>query len=221
MKKIISFSIWGKNPKYAEAAYQNLLLQPEIYPGWICRFYVDETVPLSVINKIKGTPEIPSEIILMPNSDGNYGMFWRFLPFDDLEVERFIVRDTDSRLNIREAAAVKEWEESGKIFHIMRDNKWHNVVPICGAMWGATKDFRPGYENLLKNWLSLNGYRIFSHPRGKYFYMDQIFLAERIWPLIINKHIAHESVPSDYPGDKRKFPIENMDKSFVGQPFEL
>jgi len=217
MKKIISFSVWGSNPRYAEAAYANLQLQPEIYPGWKCRFYVDETVPLRVINLLKDN----SEIVLMPPSDGNYGMFWRFLPLDDLEVERFIVRDSDSRLNIREAAAVREWEESGKCFHLMRDNKWHNVVPICGAMWGATKDFRPGYENLLKKWLSLNGHRIFSHPRGKCFFSDQSFLADYIWPLIINKHIAHESVPSTYPGDKRKFPVENPDGMFVGQPMEF
>lgn len=217
MKKIISFSIWGKNPKYTLSAFKNIELAKEIYPGWTCRFYVDETVP----KEIREDLHDESEVIVMPRSDGNYGMFWRFLPLDDPEVERFIVRDTDSRLSLRERAAVQEWEDSGKIFHLMRDNKWHNVVPICGAMWGATKDFRPGYENLLKNWLSMNGHRIFSHPRGKYFYMDQIFLAERIWPLIINKHIAHESVKSDYPGDKRKFPIANSDGMFVGQPIEL
>lgn len=216
MKKIISFSIWGKNPKYTLAALKNIELAKELYPDWVCRFYVDETVPQEIREELS----YDAEVKMMPKSDGNYGMFWRFYPLDDLDVERFIVRDTDSRLSIRERAAVKEWEESGKPFHIMRDNQWHNVVPICGAMWGSTKDFRPGYENLLKNWLSLNGHRIFSHPRGKYFYMDQIFLAERIWPLIINKHIAHESVPSTYPGDKRKFPVENPDKMFVGEPIE-
>jgi len=218
MKKIISFSIWGSNPKYTLSAFKNIELAKELYPGWICRFYVDETVPKEIREDLVMES---SEVILMPKSDGNYGMFWRFLPLDDLEVERFIVRDTDSRLSIREREAVREWEESGKVFHIMRDNKWHNVVPICGAMWGATDKFRPGYPALLTKWLSLNGHRIFTHPRGKYFFVDQSFLAEAIWPLIINKHIAHESVPSTYPGDKRKFPVENPDKMFVGQPLEL
>jgi len=219
MKKIISFSVWGSNPKYAEAAYANLQLQPEIYPGWKCRFYVDETVPLKVINLLKDN----SEIVLMPPSDGNYGMFWRFEPLKDNTIDRFIVRDSDSRLNLREAAAVKEWEESGKEFHTMRDNKWHNVVPICGAMWGATSHFihRIDYDALLKRWMERNQHRIFSHPRGKYFFTDQLFLAESIWPLIINTHIAHESVESTYMGDKRKFPVENPDGSFVGQPIEF
>lgn len=217
MKKIISFAIWGKNPKYTLSAFKNIELAKEIYPGWTCRFYVDESVPQEIREQLT----YDAEVIMQPRSDVHYGMFWRFLPLDDLEVERFIVRDTDSRLNVRERAAVQEWEDSGKCFHIMRDHYWHNVVPICGAMWGATKDFRPGYQNLLTKWLMLNGHRVFSHPRGKYFFMDQSFLAEVIWPMIINKHIAHESVVSNYGGDKRKFKVENPDKSFVGQPFEI
>ena len=43
------------------------------------------------------------------------GMFWRFLPFDDKDVDIFIVRDTDSRINLREELAVKYWLESNKI----------------------------------------------------------------------------------------------------------
>jgi len=136
MKKIISFSVWGTNPKYAEAAYQNLLLQPEIYPDWICRFYMDETVPSSLRTKLE---EGGAEIVMMPPSDGNYGLFWRFEPLKDTTIERFIVRDSDSRLNIREATAVKEWEESGKEFHIMRDHPQHGAK-ICGEMWGQLQN---------------------------------------------------------------------------------
>lgn len=225
MKKIISFSVWGSNPKYAEAAYKNLLLQPEIYPGWTCRFYVDETVPLSVINKLKGTPEIQSEIVLMPHSDGNYGLFWRFEPLKDKTIERFIVRDSDSRLNVREASAVKEWEESGKEFHIMRDHPQHGAK-ICGGMFGATSNFiekiAPIYDEELKKFLStLTFDRIFT-PRGKYFNCDQPFLWSCIWPRIINSHIAHiKDLPNlRFTGKERLFPIENPDGTFVGQPIE-
>jgi len=225
MKKIISFSVWGSNPKYAEAAYQNLLLQPEIYPGWTCRFYVDETVPLSVINKLKGTPEIPTEIVLMPPSDGNYGLFWRFEPLKDTTIERFIVRDSDSRLNIREAAAVKEWEESGKEFHIMRDHPQHGAY-ICGGMWGATSEFinkiAPIYDDLLKSFLSSLSFNDIFKQRGKYFNTDQPFLWKHIWPRIMNSHIAHiKDLPNlRFMGNERLFPIENPDGMFVGEPIE-
>jgi len=216
--KIISFSLWGNKPYYLQGAIENVILQPKIYPNWICRFYYDETVPKDSIKRLN---DLGAETIQMPISDGNYGMFWRFLPSDDLSIERFIVRDADCRLNPREAQAVNEWEESGKMFHIMRDNKWHNVVPICGGMWGATKEFRPNYSNLLNKWISNNQHRIFNHPRGKYFFVDQSFLQDCIWPLIINKHIAHESVISSWGGFKKPFIIENDDKSFVGQGIDL
>ena len=223
MKKIISFSVWGTNPKYAEAAYQNLLLQPEIYPDWICRFYMDETVPSSLRTKLE---EGGAEIVMMPPSDGNYGLFWRFEPLKDTTIERFIVRDSDSRLNIREAAAVKEWEESGKEFHIMRDHPQHGAK-ICGGMWGATSEFinkiEKDYDNLLKNFLStLTFNRIFT-PRGKYFNCDQPFLWAVVWPRIMNSHIAHiKDLPNlRFMGNERLFPIENPDGMFVGQPIEL
>lgn len=217
-KKIISFSLWGNKPFYTQGAIENVILQKTIYPEWVCRFYHDETVPDNIINELN---DLGAETILMPKSDGNYGMFWRFFPLDDNTIERFIVRDSDCRLNKREAQAVKEWESTDKPFHIMRDNQWHNVVPICGGMWGATNKFKPGYQTLLTNWLNKNQYRLFNHPRGKYFFVDQSFLQECIWPLIINKHITHEGVSSDWPGVKLPFTIQNSDNSFVGQGIDL
>ena len=38
---------------------------------------------------------------------GIAGMFWRFLVADDPTVDRFIIRDSDSRLNARERFAVE------------------------------------------------------------------------------------------------------------------
>jgi hypothetical protein len=216
--KIISFSLWGKKPYYIQGAFENVKLQQIYYPDWKCRFYYDETVPLEDIYSLL---RMGAQCFSMPKSDGNYGMFWRFSPLDDMNVKRFIVRDTDCRLNPREADAVREWEESGKPFHIMRDNKWHNVVPICGGMWGATSEFRPNYQKLLTAWLAKNQHRIFGHQRGKYFFIDQSFLQESIWPLIVNKHIAHESVQSQWGGDKRPFKVENEGGMFVGQGIDL
>lgn len=213
LKKIISFSIWGSTPKYAYSALANLELSKTIYPGWTCRFYVDETVPQEVIKKLSQG----AEVVTMPKSDGYFGLFWRFQPFDDPEVERFIVRDTDSRLSLREAEAVKEWEESKKPFHIMRDHEQHNVAPIPGGMWGATNKLKINFKEKLDKWLQNNSHRFYVNLIGKYFFLDQSFLRECIWPLIINKHIAHESVSSEWPGLKKNFSIENPDGTFIGQ----
>ena len=45
-------------------------------------------------------------------------------------------RDLDSRLNDREQAAVQEWLNSKKEFHIMRDHPMHGW-PILGGLWGC------------------------------------------------------------------------------------
>jgi len=69
-------------------------------------------------------------------------------------VERFIVRDSDSRLQARDWAAVQDWVciviviaryvvgpdcfpvqvKSGKQFHCLRDHLSHSNYPISGGM---------------------------------------------------------------------------------------
>jgi len=63
MKKIISFSLWGKKPFYTQGAIENVKLQPKIYPGWTCRFYVDESVPKEIREELT----YDSEVILCQN----------------------------------------------------------------------------------------------------------------------------------------------------------
>lgn len=46
---------------------------------------------------------------------------------------RFISRDTDSRLGLRESAAVDEWVKSGKMLHTMRDHPVGHTAPILAG----------------------------------------------------------------------------------------
>ena len=222
MKKIISFSVYGSNPKYADAVLKNIALQPEIYPGWTCRIYYDETVPSHLIEQIKQTD---SELVLKPKSKGHLGMFWRFEPLKDRSIDRFIVRDSDSRLNLREAAAVLEWEESGKEFHIMRDHPQHAAL-ICGGMWGATSKFiskeAQVFDKEVQDHINSIQFNDITKARGMYFNQDQPWLWKYIWPKIVNSHIAHiKDLPNlKFTGNEKIFPLENPDGSFVGQPFE-
>lgn len=43
----------------------------------------------------------------------------------DPTVIEFHSRDLDSRISAREVAAVRDWQYSGKHFHVMRDNPAH------------------------------------------------------------------------------------------------
>jgi hypothetical protein len=81
MKKVISFSLWGDNPKYTIGAIKNAELTPIIYPGWISRFYCGLSVPSNIIETLKSLPN--TEVIMM-DVDGDWsGMFWRFYACDD------------------------------------------------------------------------------------------------------------------------------------------
>ena len=112
MKKIVSFSLWGSNPKYTDGAIKNAEDVQSFYPGWLCRFYVADDVPEDVLKRLE---ELGAEVKRMGTTTDVLGMYWRFHPiYDDAEVERFIVRDTDSRFTVREVKMVNEWVESGK-----------------------------------------------------------------------------------------------------------
>ena len=128
MKKIISFSLWGDIPRYAEGAIRNAELALEVYPDWICRYYIGKNTPLETIGRLSGFDN--TEIYIM-NEPGDWtGMFWRFYPASDIDVDVMISRDVDSRLTSREKAAVDEWLEGDKDFHIMRDHPYLSLIHI-------------------------------------------------------------------------------------------
>ena len=156
MKKLISFSLWGNNPKYCIGAVRNAELAKEIYPEWKCRFYISKFVDQKIIDKLL---ELNSELVLKDELGDWTGMFWRFEAGADQEYEAVIFRDTDSRLNLREKLAVDDWLKSDKTFHIMRDHPAH-AFPILGGMWGIKPSNKYDIENLLKNFKKENHYGI-------------------------------------------------------------
>ncbi len=213
-KKIVSFSLWGSNEGYCQGAIENAELAPKIYPGWTCRFYVDPIVPRKVVTRLL---DLGAEIVYREESIDNLGLYWRFGPmFDDKMVDRFIVRDTDSRLNVREAQAVKEWEDSGMLFHIIRDNNEHNIK-ILGGTWGSKAGIIPHFKMLMDSWIA--GIQPDSrNPRGIYHGTDQIFLSTIIWPFIENCHIAHDNY-FKFTGREKPLTVKLKRDGYVGMVF--
>lgn len=132
MKKVISFSVWGKAPEYLVGAEKNAILAREVYPGWETWFYVEEGTEVSLEDKA-------DRVIYYKPEPGTDGAFQRFRPMQDMSVDVFISRDTDSRLSDREYQAVQRWLSSDKQFHAMRDHDAH-VWPVMAGMWGARRD---------------------------------------------------------------------------------
>lgn len=199
MKRVISFSLWGDNPRYTVGALKNIQLAEKHYPGWICRFYVGTSVPVDILDKLRAK----AEVIDMKVPGDWRGMLWRFTAIADEDVEAMICRDTDSRLSMREALAVEEWLASDKLFHIMKDHPYHNI-PIPGGMWGARGDALPQ----IRQW-------VFSATVSNRWQCDQDWLARHIWPFVRSNHMFHGEVCGG-----KKFPGTERDpKHFVGQAY--
>lgn len=214
MKKIISFSLWGDNPKYIGGAIENLLIARKFYPGWTCRFYCHDSVPR---NNNQILDDMGAEVV---NKSGDLGidmdrpgMFWRFEVLKDPEVERFIVRDADSRLSLRERNCVSDWIRSKKNFHIIRDHVMHGTR-IMGGMWGATRAFAEtiDYDMLVAD---------FERTKGKSVYgTDQDFLAQYIYPLLGNDKLVHDDWDRFKEG-ARKIPHIAELGEYIGKPVEV
>ena len=186
-KKIISFSLWGENPLYVNGAVWNAEHRKEFYPDWLCRFYYDTTVPAEIIDRIKNTD---AEMFPMGETTDVLGMYWRFHPmFDDGNIERFIVRDTDSKFTKREVDMVNGWIESKYPFHIIRDCESH-ATAILGGTWGAIPGCILDFDQKIGLWFSQLQPDA-RNPRGLFHGSDQIFLTKFVWPIIKNNHIAH------------------------------
>ena len=78
MKKIISFSLWGNNPIYTQGAIRNAELAKEIYPDWVCRYYIGKSTLNDIVVKLQNFDN--TEVIVMDNDGDWTGMFWRFYP---------------------------------------------------------------------------------------------------------------------------------------------
>lgn len=212
MNKIISFSLWGTNPKYTTGAIRNADLAIRYYPDWKCRFYLGR----SVENKIKDALSAfeNTELIDMSNDDWDdcRSTLWRFYPASDESVDVMISRDCDSRLGSREKAAVDEWMSSDRLVHTMRDHPAHGI-PMLAGMNGFKKNAIPDMKKLIHEYVqNKNAWGI-----------DQGFLTQVIYPKVKDCWLEHDSFfgVSDRNKYKKAFPTPRDRKTmfFVGQPF--
>jgi hypothetical protein len=198
-KKIISFSLYGSNPRYTDGALENAKLCKKIYPEWTMRVYYDNSVPKQIVAKLKA-----SNVQLIDMSDSKMNkMSWRFQAASDSE--RFCSRDIDSRLSKREAAAVEEWIRSGKEFHVMRDHPSHSLYQMSGGMW-CSKTI-PNMSELLTN------------IKNQAYLQDMNFLNKVIWPIAQKSILQHDSFSCDKFGGGKPFPTARVGWEHVGSVY--
>ncbi len=192
-------SLWGTRELYLQGALANARLAAEIYPGWTLRAYCGADVPILDDLRALGV-----DVRVLPESPRYGGLFWRFLPAGEPDAEYVIVRDADSRLNVREKAAVDAWIASGQPFHVMRDHPQHRSTPILAGMWGCRGGSIPDIAE-----------RIARFANGAAKHEDTKFLHDEIWPLVRDRCLVHSSVPDPLGGEA--FPPHPELEGFVGE----
>ena len=175
-KHVISFSLYGNNPKYTHNAIINAMTAEVVYPGWICRFHHDKSVPeniLSILRSFKNVELVERTAV----RENNSRMLWRFYDASDPTVAVMISRDCDSWLSFREAFSVKKWLSSDKGVHIIRDHCYHSQK-IMGGMFGFKRGAFANMGQLCDAYTVSSDY-------------DQGFLASEVYPKILDTVMVH------------------------------
>ena len=131
-KRVISYSFFGNAKRYDDGALANVELMPTIYPDWEIYIYHDTTVPSNIIDKLTKYKYV--KIINMFNSFIVNKMSWCFLVASEKDVERYVIRNIDTRLLLRDKSAVDDWITSGKRIHVMRDHPSHSQYAMHSGM---------------------------------------------------------------------------------------
>jgi len=201
MKKIISFSLWGDNPKYTVGAVKNAVLAKTIYPDWKACFFVHNSVSSEIVKKLDDNG---AEVYFFDTKPTWGASLYRLAPVADCQVSRVIFRDCDSRLSEREKLAVDEWEISDLNFHIMRDHPFHGSHPMLAGMFGCKTGFMPDIEDKIRNILT-----------GESYHTDQDFISTEIWPLAVKSNLTHDEFFQNIP-----FPHKRVGLEYVGEPLD-
>jgi len=203
----LSYSLWGDNPLYNVGAIRNSEQIKEIYHNWKMILYYDNTVPKETIKNL----ERNGAVCIDSTNNGIYGMFWRFLVSDLENAEYVCFRDCDSRLSERESVAVKEWIDSKKTLHVMRDHPAHGIpygndqLGILGGMWGIKAKQVPMTEMILK----------FNKDVKLGYGSDQTFL-KTIYQVFQNDRHTHDEF-----FEKKPFTIKRENGRFIGERINI
>ncbi len=184
-RQVIAFSLFGDNPRYGETAKLNVMVAQQLLPQWVCRFYVDDSVPEQVRYGLLALGAQVHEVSPQDRQELS-GLMWRFLVLEDAGVDRFLIRDADSLISRREVAAIEAWLQSGKCFHLMRDYFSHTELLLAG-MWGGCGGIFKNVRQQMVQYIA----------QGQYLgarVVDQHFLRLHIWPTVKQSLLSHDPV---------------------------
>lgn len=204
-----SFSLSGSKPQYTSGVQKNIDALDRLFPGCTMLVYCPDDIEQYVSDKrsiiVERVPVEPSKDLACH--------LWRIQAVCRREFTHVCVRDIDSIVSDREAAAVRQWLDSDFGYHCMRDHHWHTMHgdvknPIQGGLWGAMPSRVPDrFEYLLTWWLARK--RPFARSA------DCWFLNRFIRPLMLRDGLEHDGCGSHWGGVP--FPTPRVGNEYVGE----
>jgi len=183
-ENVIAYCLWGNDHRYLVPLLENARIQPHIFPGWTMRLYHDATVAQDFLSQLAKLGVQFVNKTLQPDVPEHRKLLWRFEVIADPGVRRFLIRDADSLLSVKERVAVDAWLQSRYHFHAMRDWFSHTDLLLAG-MWGGVGNILPPTETLMQ---AYTAWRVENN------HVDQDVLSETVWPTIRRNCLIHDSV---------------------------
>jgi hypothetical protein len=192
MNKVISFSLYGSDDIYCIGMLENIEIINRDFSDWkIYIFY--HNIPESLLEELKKKPNT----YLFPCQHRGTkweGMFWRFYPMENMNIDVFLSRDADSRISQREMNLVNDFLHSNKTFHIIRDHPKHDLLVLGGTFGMKVKEFHKVIKKKRVKFYPINYFLNHFHntvEEGKDKGPDQDFLIGYIFPIIHDNNMTH------------------------------
>ena len=201
--KIVSFSLYGDNPKYFVGAIENARTIQQSMPGWTARFYCGVSISKTLIEELE---QLGAQTRIQASDWHPNGMFWRYMPIGESRITHIAFRDTDSRLSERDLESINKWLESMKWAHIIRDHPFHQT-PILGGLWG------------IKNVeFDTSAFWKLASRYSTQFGDDQRFLAAHVYPILRRNALIHDPFFA-YEPRRMHQSLESPNSSYMGESF--
>lgn len=187
---------------------ENARLLNQRFPEALVQIYVANDVPSDILEQLKEISTV--RLVSVEHKPDARNMFDRFQSIDEPDCSIMFVRDADSRPHARDIACIEDFLESDKGLHIIRDHYWHST-PLLGGLWGIRKSaLSEKMATMIGRWLE--GKTDF--PKQ----IDQMFLADTIYPLLKTNAMVHDRFAYYETGSAlTPFRVEIKDRLFCGQ----
>ena len=219
-KYIISYCLFGDNPRYFDALISNVRFVCSNYDDlFSIMVFIEESVPSNWIDELQ-----ESGAIVRSYDKRSLNSFpktlYRIQPIIESQGLGCFLRDADSYLSVDEMDSMIRFIESDYSYHIVRDHPNH-LAPIMAGLFGIK---RRGY-NLFSSALLENQDEFVIHDKDWWSSNksaardDEMILADYVYPLVY-KDSYIESNFTIYMNEKNivnKCLISNYKESFMGQ----